>query len=1108
MKKTLLFLLCFLSYSVVNAQSNSEVEVSYAIKRGTTPKVKDLVEIPPTSNEKRAAGKKNKKQIIPNFSNYEPGASDEPGALPIGPDKVWQKSIVNTKSAGDLIEPSVNRDGLTSFAIPADPTGDTGADHYLQAVNATSIGVYDKDGTYLSQFSGNSLWTSLGFSSAGDPIILYDQEYEKWIITEFVSPDISNVLLVAVSHSSDPYDNYDVYEFGTAQFPDYPKYSIWNNAIVVTTNEFVPANTLPCYFMDRAALMNGADEVQIQKLLVDHFPTAPGIQVGTPVDWTGQNPPKEDKPIVLSLSDDGWGGNLTDRVIVSTFEIDFDNQNNSGYTQVEISPSPFDTDPCSAAPDGFACIPQPGGVTGMNAMVSVIMNQVHYRNFDTHESIVLNFVVDATGDNTAGVRWMELRREDGGEWELYQEGTFAPDDGLNRFMGAICMDGQGNIGLAYGCGGENDFISLRFTGRRATDPLGEMTIEEYVIAPGGAAINNFSRYGDYHQMGIDPVDDATFWFTGEYPSAGGMRTRIAAFSLERDSLDVGPSGLVEPQNADDLTDAEVVRIAVKNQGLNPVSNYQVGYIFEGGEAVISEPITTEIASEETYVHTFDETIDVSEITDYELILFTIFDGDNNEYNDSCRVTLTKLPRFDVGASNVYGIEEGACAASILEVDIEMTNYGTNDISSAFVSVTVNGVIQHEFINEELVPAGESTIIPLILTDLIDGTNTIKVNIFSPNLGVDERPDNNIFEADFQAVIDGQRVAFTLNTDDYPTETQWYLTDNTGTIVYSGGPYQQVNATYTEEWCLKNETCYNFQITDSFGDGICCGWGQGSYNIVDAEGNALVVSDGVFGTSEDFDFCTELVCAVSLDLDISAETSADANNGAVLIYAYNASDPVQYSIDGGATFTDVNLFADLAPGTYDIVVVDGNDCETSETIEIAACDISLIVDVADETWVGAENGAITITASGGQAPFSYSIDGGVTYQSSNTFEGLTEGTYIPSVFDVNNCELFFSAVSIGLTTNNSEIKQYGGIFNVFPNPTEGVVTIHLDGFQHDSVLLDFEVFDISGKRIQNGKLVKYNDTYKGTVSVVSYPSGVYFIRFKDESFDKLLRIVKQ
>jgi hypothetical protein len=135
----------------------------------------------------------------------------------------------------------------------------------------------------------------------------------------------------------------------------------------------------------------------------------------------------------------------------------------------------------------------------------------------------------------AGVRWYEIRRTSG-QFSLFQQGTFAPEDGIHRWMGSIAMDKQGNMALGYSVSNSTDvFPGIRYTGRLKGDPLGQMTLGEGVIVNGsGSQLSRFSRWGDYTSMNVDPTDECTFWYVNEYyatTSAAGWKTRIGSFRL-------------------------------------------------------------------------------------------------------------------------------------------------------------------------------------------------------------------------------------------------------------------------------------------------------------------------------------------------------------------------------------------------------------------------------------------------------------------------------------------------------------------------------------------------------------------------------------------------
>jgi hypothetical protein len=942
----------------VKVTTNANAEVTFAKKLGTTPPIRQLIPMAPMSEEKRLERKKNRKVPANFVGKRGQFVSENPNALPSGPDPIRQEAILRG-GGGLAVDPIVNIEGM-DVGSPADPTGDVGQDYYMQSVNASDIAVYTKTGTLVQQFAANTIWNSIGQSSAGDPIILYDQEEDRWIMTEFPN---GNALLVGISTTSDPMGTWDAYSFGTPSFPDYPKYGVWSNAYTVTTNEGGPG-TSPCYFINRAELLAGAATVSIQRIGLPGVASGPGFQVDAPLDWSGLTaPPASMGPTVLSLVDDAWGGGLSDQVDIYTFDIDWNTPGNSSYTTESVFPSAFDTNPCSVAGFGFSCVPQAGNGGGLDAIPETIMNQAHYRNFGSHESMVFNFITDADGNNLSGIRWIELRRVGAGTWSVYQEGTFAPADGLDRYMAGICMDGNGNIAMAYNASSESEFVSMRFTGRLASDPLGTMTVPENTVAAGTNTINSGSRFGDYGHMSIDPTNDRTFWYTGEYGGGGGSSstTRIISFEFGQDSIDMGATSLVTPVSAPGLSATETVEVEVKNHGLLTQTSFNVGYIFEGGAPVI-DLVNTTLNAGEFYQHTFTPPVDMSTIGDYEFKVFTDLAGDQAILNDTLTIIVTHQATDDASVSNITGFGAVNCGET-LDIDVELTNMGAVALTSATVIVELNGGT-FETINwtGNLAP-GASEDISVTLTGLINGNNTVIATSSLPNGNVDVINANDSFDVAFNVTTNGTDYTLEILTDDYPGETTWTLTLN-GSTLYSGGPYNDANTLLTQTFCLDSGQCYIFTIDDAYGDGICCGYGDGYYTISDDEGNEIA-GGGDFGDQDVQEFCVGITpCNLTADINIDNESGPGSADGVILITASNGTPPYMYSIDGGSTFETSGMFSGLSVGFYSIEVTDANGCVYTESVSIA------VIDAIDELGEGSikvypnpTDGLFTIEISG-------------------------------------------------------------------------------------------------------------------------------------------------
>ncbi len=165
------------------------------------------------------------------------------------------------------------------------------------------------------------------------------------------------------------------------------------------------------------------------------------------------------------------------------------------------------------------------------------MYRLAYRNFGTHEALVVNHSVKASGNKhnqVAGVRSYELRNpNDLLGATVFQQATFSPDSN-NRWMGSIGMDKVGNIAVGYSVSSSSTFPSIRYTGRVPTDALGTLEAENIIQVGGGSQNGNLHRWVDYSSIAIDPVDDCTFFYTTEYEKTTGSfnwSTQIASFKF-------------------------------------------------------------------------------------------------------------------------------------------------------------------------------------------------------------------------------------------------------------------------------------------------------------------------------------------------------------------------------------------------------------------------------------------------------------------------------------------------------------------------------------------------------------------------------------------------
>jgi hypothetical protein len=148
---------------------------------------------------------------------------------------------------------------------------------------------------------------------------------------------------------------------------------------------------------------------------------------------------------------------------------------------------------------------------------------------DRDSLVAVHSVNTSTGGG--GVRWYEFQVDRQRRVSLRQHGTYAPD-GFFRWMASPAIDRAGNIGIGYSFGGTPHFAGQRFAGRLATDPPGRLTLREAVLVDGKAA-QNAMRWEDYTQTAVDPSDDCTIWYVGDYLRKGATNysSRVGAFRM-------------------------------------------------------------------------------------------------------------------------------------------------------------------------------------------------------------------------------------------------------------------------------------------------------------------------------------------------------------------------------------------------------------------------------------------------------------------------------------------------------------------------------------------------------------------------------------------------
>ena len=425
-----------------------------------------------------------------------------------------------------------------------------GPDDIVQVINGAGIAVYTKKGPKYDN-TGTVLYGAVpsrtvfqGFAGPcasanfGDVVVRYDQLAGRWLFVMPIfqripdRPDEPYSVCYAVSKTSDPLGEYYRYEFRRKRFPDYPRPAVWPDGYYVPTSTGDTVVQKHDCIADRARMLNGEDASE-QCLIID------GVNFLNNADVDGPTPPPAGAPNIMmaaggtqlkgmSEHDDRFFQD--DGIYYWKVHVDWKNPQNTnadGPRKISVAPYHY---LCNGQLSN--CVPQPGTETRLDSQGDKLMQRLVYRNFDDHQSIVAAHSVNSSPGKAGGVRWYEFRLDTRGDPVLAQQGTYAPDEAF-RWMPSAAMDRLGDIGIGYSFGSAKDFVGQRFAARRAGDPPGQLSLHETVLAEGKGAQQRGNRWVDYASTAMDPSDDCTFWYVGDYfkEGAAALSTRIGGFRV-------------------------------------------------------------------------------------------------------------------------------------------------------------------------------------------------------------------------------------------------------------------------------------------------------------------------------------------------------------------------------------------------------------------------------------------------------------------------------------------------------------------------------------------------------------------------------------------------
>ena len=479
--------------------------------------------------------------------------------------------------------------GTATFRNPSDNSLAVGPNHVVQIVN-TQIAVFTKKGARYQKsgkvlygpISTNALWTGFGgvceARNNGDGVVRYDQLAGRWLfvmpifarlyagdfpaghgnpahageasdpgpdatlpanapLPPAASKDISSgpeaetkphgtfAMCYAISVSNDPLGAYYRYAFERTLFPDYPRPAVWPDGYYVATSTGDEVIQKHVCIVDRAKMLQGKPATE-QCIVLD------GVSFLNNADIDGYELPPPGAPNIMMAAGGTQLKNIFDDDVIDAWKVHVDwntpaNTNVSGPQKIRVAPYHL---LCNGQLTN--CVPQPGSNRRLDAQGDKLMQRLVYRKVGERESIVAAHSI-STQAGGGGVRWYEFRLDKQRNPYLFQQGTYAPDE-FYRWMPSIAMDKKGDIGVGYSFGGTPNFAGQRFAARSAKDSKGTLSLRETVLADGESSQTNTFRWEDYVTTAMDPSDDCTFWYVGDYLKRGETAhysSKIGSFRL-------------------------------------------------------------------------------------------------------------------------------------------------------------------------------------------------------------------------------------------------------------------------------------------------------------------------------------------------------------------------------------------------------------------------------------------------------------------------------------------------------------------------------------------------------------------------------------------------
>jgi len=297
--------------------------------------------------------------------------------------------------------------------------------------------------------------------------------------------------------------------------------------------------------------------------------------------------------------------------------------------------------------------------------------------------------------------------------------------------------------------------------------------------------------------------------------------------------------------------------------------------------------------------------------------------------------------LDLDAAISVDVPEINCGDTIITPSVSLTNYGLNTITVAQMTWQINdGDIQTINFNGTL-SQNQTQTFTLDPIDLTDGSYVFNASLISVNGVIDQNTQNNEAATSFD--IGGneyitQQITLELLTDDYAEETSWEFREIGGAVLDSGSYNQSDdNTTFIETFGVVQDNCYEFEIFDSFGDGICCEFGEGFYTLT-TDSADVIIDGGEFSSSE--------ITEISIGEELS---TGDAFLSSISLYPNPANNEITLSIGDTNDISSYRVYT-----TFGQLLQEGTLQKNKEVISVSRYTVGIYFIVVKNTNTSVES----------------------------------------------------------------------------------------------------------------------------------------------------------